>query len=77
MKISRDMFQNLLKCEKYAPYLLFENMKVFINMKALPKTHYLDLNGDSVDGLILCQKLNEHKADLVPVEIEGEPHDRK
>lgn len=69
MKIDQKTYLKLLRCRLYAPYLIFSANGVAINFKDMPKTHYLDLDGDSIDGLIFCQKLNAHKSDIIPLEI--------
>jgi len=72
IELSPEEFINLLKSEEYAPYLLheFSSGKKLINMKALPKTHYLPINGSYNDGYFFCLKLNEFSdQDMIEVRM--------
>lgn len=59
----------LLASEEYVNYLYqTENGELFIDMKKIPKDHYLTVNGDYGYGFSLASKLNETRSDLVKVE---------
>lgn len=74
MKISHELLNEVRRSREYADYVLYGNDGVIkINYGKLPKQHYLPLNGDYVEGLILSQKLNEaHRSegDYIRLEIE-------
>jgi len=64
-----ELYLALLASEEYVDYLYHtKNNKLFIDVKKLPKDHYLSVNGDYAHGLCLCWKLNETQTDLVQVE---------
>lgn len=54
-----DNFVELLKSKEYLPYLYQKQNEWFVDYASLPRTHYLDINGDSIMGLSFSQKLNE------------------
>lgn len=60
----------LLASEEYADYLCWrkDGDGPFIDMKGIPKDHYLTVGGDYGYGFILGGKLNETRSDLVRVE---------
>ena len=69
LKLTNKEYANLLRSKEYAEYLLFNDKGTFINFKSLPKTHYLEINGDSINGLLFSQRLNEVKAPLIKLEV--------
>ena len=70
MKVSPKLYVKLLKSEEYVKYLLFKDGKCFVDYKSLPKKHYLEICGDSIDGLLFSQKLNKNKDDFILIEPE-------
>jgi len=72
MRVFMDTYLNLLKCSEYAPHLLKRPGEdaVYVNFEAMPKSFYLPLNGNYVEGLIFSQKLNEAKKDNGLVKVE-------
>jgi hypothetical protein len=61
MKIDPKLFYNLLAASEYSEHLLHDgDGGVFINMKTIPKNHYLTLNDCVVDGYVLCLAINDH-----------------